>query len=188
MFIQTEDTPNPNTLKFFPGLTILDSGTAEFTNVEEAQSSQLASLLFNIKYVTRIMFGHDFISVSKSQDTAWDIIKPDILTCIMEYFVTNDENDILSKVVPEEESKVEYNDDDSEIVEQIQELIHTRIKPAVMQDGGDIAFRKYKDGIVFLQLRGACAGCPSAAITLKDGIEDMLKYYVPEVKSVEAIE
>ncbi len=183
MFIQTEDTPNPNTLKFFPGLVVLETGSAEFTSKENAQDSKLASMLFANQYVERVFFGYDFISISKSQNIDWEILKPDILTSITEYFMSDEGHEISH-----DEAEVEYDEKDSDIVEQIQELVHTRIRPAVMQDGGDIQFRKYHDGIVFLQLKGACSGCPSASITLKEGIEDMLKYYVPEVSAVEAID
>ena len=185
MFIQTEDTPNPNTLKFLPGITVLEKGTLEFVSKKDAESSELASLLFEVKNVIRVLFGYDFVSVSKSDDGQWDVMKPHILTSIMEYFTVNN-GDVISNL-QEDRKDVEYDENDSEIVEQIQELIHSTIRPAIMQDGGDIEFKRYKDGIVFLQLKGSCSGCPSAAITLKEGIEDMLKHYVPEVKSVEDI-
>ena len=185
MFIQTEDTPNPNTLKFFPGIIVMQEGTAEFTNKDNSYSSQLASLLFEIEHVERVFFSHDFISITKNQEVNWEILKPHVLTCITEYFISNDKSDIINAI---QEESVEHDEKDADVVEQIQELIYSRVKPAVMQDGGDIQFRKYHDGIVFLQLKGACSGCPSATITLKDGIEDMLKYYVPEVQSVEAID
>ncbi|MBQ4874740.1 MAG: NifU family protein [Rickettsiaceae bacterium H1] len=184
MFIQTEDTPNPNTLKFLPGLTVVEKGTLEFVNEEEAKNSELASLLFKVRGVVGILFGYDFISVTKSAEKKWELMKPDILTLIMEYFTINSGRDILSS----NDINIEYDESDNEVVKQIQELIYTRIKPAVMQDGGDIEFKKYKNGVVFLQLKGACSGCPSAAITLKDGIEDMLKYYIPQVQLVQAIE
>lgn len=186
VFIQTEDTPNPNTLKFLPGLTVLKEGTLEFINEKGAQGSELALLLFRTKNVVRVLFGCDFISVTKSDDAHWHILKPDILTSIMEYFTINDEHTPF--IEKEEKVSIDFDAKDNDVVQQIQELILNRVRPAVMQDGGDIEFRKYKDGIVYLQLKGACSGCPSAALTLKDGIEEMLKYYIPEIQSVEAIE
>ncbi len=186
MFIQTEETPNPNVLKFFPGLVILETGTMEFANKEEAKKNKLASLLFKIDTVARVFFAKDFISITKLEEVKWEIIKPNLLTTIMEYFVINGNNSISN--TQDSELEEEFDESDNEIVEEIKELIYNRVRPAVMQDGGDIQFRKYKNGIVFLKLKGACSGCPSAALTLKDGIEDMLKYYIPEVQSVEAIE
>lgn len=187
MFIQTATTPNPQTLKFLPGQTVLGEGTAQFNNEEEAGRSPLASELFKIEEVEAVFFGSDFISVTKKEDASWDLLKPHILTTVMDHFVAG-------KPVMAEDTKAESPKDsgenDSELVQQIKELIETRVRPAVAMDGGDIIFRGFdeKDGVVQLELHGACSGCPSSTITLKQGIENMLKHYVPEVSSVEAVE
>lgn len=188
MFIQIEETPNPNTLKFLPGFAILGEGeTADFSNANEVKYSRLAVNIFKIKNVVRIFFGHDFISVTKSEGINWDVLKVEILTTIMEHFTSggkalDDGEDVIN------ESKEEFFDEnDIEIVERIKELMENYIKPAVAQDGGDIKFRGYKDGIVYVELQGACSGCPSAAITLKQGVENMLNYHIPEVAGIETV-
>ncbi len=189
MFIQTEMTPNPSTLKFIPETKVLDSGTFEFRNKKEAASSRLATNLFENQAVTNVFFGTDFITITKKEGFEWEIIKPDILSKIMNFFSSNipivdsdinitDNTEILEDT---------YADDELKIVKQIQVLLDEKIKPAVAQDGGDINFVKLKDNVVFLELRGACAGCPSSTLTLKSGIENMLKYYIPEIVSVEAV-
>ena len=183
MFIQTEDTPNPNTLKFLPGNSVLSDGTAEFINPESAKKSNLASILFEVQGVSRVFFGSDFISVTKEEEIQWDVLKPSILTSIMEHYASG--KPLIEKV--EEHHEGHNNSEaDNEVVKQIKELIEERVRPAVAMDGGDIVFCSYSEGIVTLQMRGACAGCPSSTATLKMGIENMLKHYIPEVKEVQA--
>lgn len=182
MFIQTESTPNPSTLKFIPGRDVMGDGTANFTKAEDAARSPLAQALFGIKNVESVFLGSDFISVTKSADAGWDLLKTEILTTIMEHFVSG------RPVIQEAGEAVSSNsEEDSEVVKQIKELIETRVRPSVAQDGGDIIFRSFKDGIVTLEMHGACSGCPSSTITLKQGIEGMLKHYIPEVEAVESV-
>jgi len=180
MFIQTEATPNPLTLKFMPGVPVMPSGTAFLTSPEDAKVSPLAEALFHTEGVTAIFLGSDFITATKSEAVTWEVLKPLLLTAIMDHFVAG-------KPVMLSGPSVAANDDDSELVKQIRELIDTRVRPAVAQDGGDIIFRGFHDGIVQLELHGSCSGCPSSTVTLKNGIENMLKHYVPEVIAVEAV-
>lgn len=182
MFIQTEATPNPLTLKFLIGQTVLENGTAFFTSVEDAGISPLAMELFAVDGVTAIFLGSDFVTVTKNEDSDWNELKAPLLTSLMDFFVAK-------KTVMGTAKKTENtpNEDDSEIVKQIKELIETRVRPAVAQDGGDIIFHGFEDGIVQLELHGSCSGCPSSTITLKNGIENMLKHYIPEVVAVEAV-
>ncbi|MGL9682210.1 MAG: NifU family protein [Wolbachia sp.] len=189
MFIQIEETPNPNTLKFLPGFAILNEGkTADFSSVDEIKNSKLAVNLFQIEHVMRVFFSHDFISVTKLDDINWDILKVEILTTIMDHFTSGgkalDKEEVNDNNILEEEF---FNKNDVEIVNRIKELMESYIKPAVTQDGGDIKFRGYKNGIVYVELQGACSGCPSAAITLKQGVQNMLCYHIPEVSSIETI-
>jgi Fe-S cluster biogenesis protein NfuA len=183
MFIQTEDTPNPQTLKFSPGVPVMETGTAFFTSVDDAGVSPLAIELFGITGVSAVFLGSDFITVTRNEVHEWNTLKPLILTAIMDHFVSGKPvfiaGDKTASSAPAE--------DESELVTQIRELIDTRVRPAVAQDGGDIIFRGFKDGIVQLELHGACSGCPSSTATLKGGIENMLKHYVPEVIAVEAV-
>lgn len=181
MFIQTESTPNPLTLKFTPGVAVMPTGTAFFTNKEDASISPLAITLFDIEGVTAIFLGSDFITVTKDEASHWEALKPIILTSIMDHFVAG------KPVVIRASESAASSEDDSELVKQIKELIETRVRPAVAQDGGDIIFRGFDNGIVQLELHGSCSGCPSSTITLKNGIENMLKHYVPEVIAVEAV-
>lgn len=182
MFIQTESTPNPLTLKFTPGVTVMEEGTAFFTNKDDAAISPLAVSLFDIDGVTAIFLGSDFISVTKDEASHWEALKPIILTAIMDHFVAG------KPVLIKGSAKAEMSDEnDSELVKQIKELIETRVRPAVAQDGGDIIYRGFDNGIVMLELHGSCSGCPSSTVTLKNGIENMLKHYVPEVIAVEAV-
>lgn len=182
MFIQIQETPNLNTLKFLPGCNVLDEGkTADFTNVNEAQNSELATNLFKIENIVSIFLSHDFISITKSSEVDWSMLKVEILTVMTDHFSSGKKAlDIDHK--PDKEF---FEEDDIEIVNKIKELMENYIKPAVAQDGGDIKFRGYKDGVVFVELHGACSGCPSASITLKQGVENMLSYHIPEVCSVE---
>jgi Fe-S cluster biogenesis protein NfuA len=183
MFIQTENTPNPNALKFIPGFNISDT-PMYFLSQQDAQNSFLARKLLNIKWIESVFFGSDFITVSKKEDGNWDILKSEILMTIMDHFTSG-----LS--VFDTEFKAQSNNINSqfenEVEQQIAEIIETKVRPSVAMDGGDIVYRSFEDGIVKVELFGACAGCPSSIITLKNGIETMLKYYVPEVKEVEAI-
>ena len=182
MFIQTETTPNPATLKFLPGCTVMEEGTANFAEKAAAGRSPLATSLFEVEGVTGVFFGHDFITVTKGEDKDWDTLKPRILGGIMEHFTQG--KPVITEAAPEE---AEATGDDTEIVAQIKELLETRVRPAVAQDGGDIIYHGFEEGIVYLQMQGACSGCPSSTATLKHGIENMLRYYVPEVKEVQAV-
>jgi Fe-S cluster biogenesis protein NfuA len=187
MFIQTESTPNPQTLKFLPGREVMGEGAvADFPDRDSAARSQLASALFEIPDVARVFFGSDFISVTKS-DADWRHLKPAILGAIMDHFTRG--LPIVDGTAEETGDERSYGEGDPEIVAQIRELIDTRVRPAVAGDGGDIIFKGFDggSGIVFLHLRGSCAGCPSSTMTLKNGIENMLRHYIPEVNAVEAI-
>ncbi len=188
MFIQTEQTPNPATLKFLPGKVILNKGTLEFKNKNDALKNNLAKKLFLDENIQGVFIGKDFLTVTKSEKVDWDSLKPSVLSTILDFFSSGEQ---ISEPTETEQSnsKTEenYSKKDKEIVEKIEQLLEERIKPAVAQDGGDISFVKFKDNVVFLELRGACSGCPSSTITLKSGIENMLKYYIPEIESVEAI-
>jgi Fe-S cluster biogenesis protein NfuA len=188
MFIQTESTPNPATLKFLPGREVMGEGAvADFPDSESAARSPLAAALFEIDDVSRVFFGSDFISVTKSNGD-WRHLKPPILGAIMEHFTRG--LPLIERAAEENPDEQEsFSEEDSEVVEQIKELLDTRVRPAVASDGGDIIFRGFdgKTGIVSLYLRGSCAGCPSSVMTLKNGIENMLRHYIPEVSAVEAI-
>ena len=185
MFIQTESTPNPATLKFLPGREVMGEGAvADFPSVETAGRSPLAKSLFAIPEVSRVFFGADFISVTK-RDGDWKHLKPAILGAVMEHFTRG----LPLMEGSADETEETFNEADADTVEQIKELIETRVRPAVAQDGGDIIFKGFDgaSGIVSLHLQGSCAGCPSSALTLKNGIENMLRHYVPEVTAVEAV-
>ncbi len=181
MFIQTEATPNPATLKFLPGQTVLDTGTIDFTTADAAADSPLAKRIFSVSGVVGVFFGTDFITVTKTDDTEWNHIKPAILGAIMEHFQSG--QDVLKQGVARTEHR-EHDGPDQEIVKQIKELLDTRVRPAVAQDGGDITFYGFERGVVYLHMQGACAGCPSSTITLKMGIENLLRHYIPEVTEV----
>jgi Fe-S cluster biogenesis protein NfuA len=186
MFIQTESTPNPATLKFLPGRDVMGEGAvADFPSAETAGRSPLAKALFSIPEVSRVFFGADFISVTK-RDGDWKHLKPAILGAVMEHFTQG--HPLIEGSAAEIDDNA-ASDDDSEIVAQIKELIETRVRPAVAQDGGDIIFKRFDEdsGIVSLQLQGSCAGCPSSTMTLQNGIENMLRHYVPEVTAVESV-
>ena len=178
MFIQTEETPNPATLKFIPGRMVMASGTAEFRSQDDATQSPLAQRLLAIPEVGGVFFGHDFVSVTKTGARDWIMLKPHILGALMEHFT-------LGGPAIENLPADPVEDSSDPLVLQIRELIETRVRPAVAQDGGDITFVKFEDGIVYLRMQGACSGCPSSTLTLKSGIENMLKHYVPEVLAVE---
>ena len=177
MFIQTEETPNPATLKFLPGQPVLPGKNLEFLSLEEASSSPLAQILFKIDGVIGVFLSEDFISITKDGSREWALMKPSLLGAIMEHYTAK------RPIVLETQTKGDNHEDD-EIVSQIKELLYTRVRPAVAQDGGDIVFEDFTDGIVTLQMRGACAGCPSSSATLKMGVENLLRHYIPEVKEV----
>lgn len=190
MFIQTQTTPNPETMKFLPGRDVSPERAYEFSSREEAAASPLAQALFELKDVRGVFFGPDFVSVTKAAETDWAILKPQALAAIMDVFVSG------VPIIAEEASgggvkddaEEEYEGETAEIVAEIKELIASRVRPAVAQDGGDIVFRRFdaETGIVHLSMRGACSGCPSSALTLKQGVENLLRHYVPEVTAVEA--
>ena len=183
MFIETEGTPNPATLKFLPGRDVMGAGTADFAAPETAERSPLAAAIFNLPGVARVFLGGDFITVTKTEATAWQALKPQVLGAIMEHFVAG--RPVIEGADAEADEDV--SPEDAEIVAQIKELLDTRVRPAVAGDGGDIVFRGYRDGVVKLHMQGACSGCPSSSATLKHGIENMLRHYVPEVQSVEQV-
>lgn len=180
MFIQTEQTPNPATLKFLPGRDVMGTGTADFPSAEAAKRSPLAEHLFRIEGIAGVFFGSDFITVTKTADNDWHLLKPAILGAIMEHYTAG------RPIVTETAGEAASTEEDSEVVAQIKELIDTRVRPAVAQDGGDIIFDSFEDGIVYLHMQGSCSGCPSSTATLKAGIENMLKHYIPEVVEVRA--
>ena len=183
MFIETETTPNPATLKFLPGRAVMAGGTANFTSAEAAGRSPLAQRLFEIEAVTGVFLGADFVTVTKDEAADWYKLKPEILGAIMEHF-TSGRPLLLHGEAPVPEAAAE---EDGEVVSQIKELLETRVRPAVAQDGGDIIFEAYADGVVYLQMHGSCSGCPSSTATLKAGIENMLRHYIPEVVEVRAV-
>ena len=185
MFIQTEATPNPATLKFVPGQAVMgELPPADFPNAEAAKASPLASALFALEHVTGVFFGADFITVTKD-DAEWQHIKPAILTTIMDHFVAG--LPVMHGREVETAVQEEKAGPDAEIIGAIKQLLDTRVRPAVAQDGGDIVFHGYRDGVVSLHMRGACAGCPSATATLKHGIENLLRHYIPSVTEVRAV-
>ena len=190
MLIQTETTPNPATLKFLPGEAVMTSGTRDFATPEEAEASPLAEAIFSTGDVDGVFFGRDFISVTAGPGVEWPHLKPQVLGVLLDHFASGaplfKPGSAAGIAVAPPES-FDDNPEDADIVAQIKELIETRVRPAVAQDGGDIVYRGFKDGTVFLALHGACSGCPSSSATLKQGIEGLLKHYVPEVESVEAV-
>lgn len=190
MLIETEATPNPATLKFLPGKTVMEAGTRDFATPEEAEASPLADTLFGLGDVTGVFFGRDFISVTAAPGVDWTMLKPDVLGILLDHFSGNmplfRAGSAAGISVPPEASFPE-NPEDADIVAQIRELIDTRVRPAVANDGGDIVYRGFDQGKVYLQMQGACAGCPSSTATLKQGIEQLLRHYVPEVTEVRAV-
>lgn len=184
MFIQTEATPNPLTIKFIPGETVMERGIADFASAESATGkSPLAERLFKIDGVRGVFFGSDFVSVTKSDAKEWLVLKPLILGALFEHFTTGQK--ILSDAPVGKDAPSE---DDSDVVKQIKEILETRVRPAVARDGGDISFEDFDKGILFLRMQGACAGCPSSVVTLKMGIENMMHHYIPEVLEVRAVQ
>ncbi|KAM7302662.1 NFU1 iron-sulfur cluster scaffold homolog, mitochondrial [Ixodes scapularis] len=187
MFIQTQETPNPNCLKFLPNVKVLEQGTRDFPTLASAKDSPLAKHLFRVEGVKAVFFGPDFITVTKADDeTEWQVLKPHLYAAIMDFFTTGLPvvNEDGTEPVAEDTRPKE---DDSETVLMIKELIETRIRPTVQEDGGDIVYMGFEDGVVKLKLQGSCTGCPSSSVTLKAGIQNMLQFYVPEVKDVEQV-
>jgi Fe-S cluster biogenesis protein NfuA len=184
MFIQTEQTPNPASLKFLPGREVVSRGVVDFTDPADAEASPLARRVFAVEGVTGVFLGADFITVTKSGGEDWYALKPAVLGAIMEHFLSGD-----PVLAPDSRlaDEAEPSGEEDELVRQIRELIDTRVRPAVAQDGGDIIFRGFERGVVYLHMRGSCSGCPSSTITLKNGIENLLRYYVPEVVEVRPV-
>jgi len=182
MFIQTQETPNPNSLKFVPGIPVLESGTVDFPEVKDANSSPLAKVLFRIEGVQSCFFAKDFITITKVDESfQWKVMKPEIFATIMDFFASG-----LPVIRPEAKVSegTEITDEDDEVVAMIKELLDTRIRPTVQEDGGDVVYMGFEDGVVKLKLQGACTSCPSSTVTLKNGIQNMLQFYVPEVIAV----
>ncbi|MEO1105101.1 MAG: NifU family protein [Pseudomonadota bacterium] len=188
MFIQTEATPNPETLKFLPGKTVMPSGVVDFRGADEADGSPLALRLFGVPGVRGVFLGYDFISVSKDE-TPWDHLKPAVLGAIMEHYLSGDPviEDANAASAQTESEGEEFDEADAHTVAMIKEILDERVRPAVANDGGDIIFRSYRDGIVHLSMRGACAGCPSSTMTLQMGIQNLLKHFIPEVQEVRPV-
>ena len=186
MFIQTEATPNPATLKFMPGQPVLRKGVRDYQDSSKADDSQLARRLFEIDGVTGVFFGSDFISVTKGESD-WQALKPAVLGVIMEHYMSG-EPIVDDEDAPAASGQEFFDEGDAETVATIKELIETRVRPAVAQDGGDIVFQGYKDKIVYLQMRGACSGCPSSTATLRNGIENLLKHFLPEIQEVRPVQ
>ncbi len=184
MFIQTESTPNPATLKFLPGQTVLETGTADFPTADTAEKSPLAQRIFAVSGVAGVFLGNDFVTVTKDDAVEWDHIKPAVLGAVMEHYQSGQ-----PAITGEAETggHAEHSGEDAEVVGQIKELLDTRVRPAVAQDGGDITFHGFDRGVVYLHMQGACAGCPSSTLTLKMGIENLLRHYIPEVLEVRPV-
>ena len=183
MFIQTQDTPNPATLKFIPGVPVMAQGTADFADSDSANKSPLARRLFQVDGVTAVFLGADFVAVTKAEELDWFALKPGILAGIMEHYASG--MPVIEKDAELADPHAE--DGDSDTVQQIKQLLDSRVRPAVAQDGGDITFHGFEHGIVYLQMKGACAGCPSSTMTLKMGIENLLRHYIPEVTEVRPV-
>jgi len=190
MLIRTEQTPNPTTRKFLPGQTVMDAGTRDFADAESAEVSPLAKALFDSGTVEGVFYGRDFISVAAAPGETWTDLEPLVLETLLDHFVSGAPMFVAGSAAGIHvagEAAFEENPEDADIIDQIKELIETRVRPAVAQDGGDIAYKGYRDGRLFLSMHGACSGCPSSTVTLKRGIESLIRHYVPEVESVEAV-
>ena len=190
MLIRTEQTPNPSTRKFLPGQAVMDSGTRDFPDAQSAQASPLAGALFETELVEGVFYGRDFVSVSAAPGVSWTDLEPVVLEMLLDHFVTGAplfKTGTAARIDVAQDIDFEENPEDSDIIEQIKELIETRVRPAVANDGGDIIYKGYRDGHLYLSMHGACSGCPSSTVTLKRGIESLIRHYVPEVESVEAI-
>ncbi|HET9335100.1 MAG TPA: NifU family protein [Sphingomicrobium sp.] len=192
MLIEIEKTPNPATRKFLPGRTVMASGGRDFPNADAAEASPLAEALFATGMVEGVYFGRDFVSVSAAPTVEWDQLEPDVLSILLDHFMLDaplfrQGSAAGIEVAPDEAITVEEDPADADIIDQIKELLDTRVRPAVAQDGGDIVYRGYKDGKLYLGMQGACSGCPSSTVTLKRGVESLIKHYVPEVETIEAV-
>ncbi|MEM7689955.1 MAG: NifU family protein [Pseudomonadota bacterium] len=192
MFIETETTPNPSSLKFMPGRQVMAMGTREFASPEAAEASPLAQAIFDTGEAVNVFFGHDFVTVTAAPGADWSALKPEVTAILLDHFVSEaplfvgGSADGISVPAEGDAPVVEDREEDAEVIANIHELLETRVRPAVASDGGDIAYRGFQDGVVYLQLQGACSGCPSSTATLKQGIEGLLKHYVPEVVEVRA--
>jgi Fe-S cluster biogenesis protein NfuA len=191
MFIETETTPNPAALKFLPGQPVMASGTREFATPEAAEASPLAQAIFDTGEVVNVMFGGEFVSVTAAPGADWSALKPQVVAILLDHFISEAplfaaSGNGIAVPPPEDEMVIEERPEDAEVIAAINELLETRVRPAVAGDGGDIAYRGFRDGVVYLTLQGSCAGCPSSTATLKHGIEGLLKHYVPEVSEVRA--
>ena len=192
MFIETETTPNPASLKFLPGRTVMQTGTREFASPEAAEASPLAQAIFDTGEVVNVFFGWDFVTVTAAPGSSWSALKPQVVATLLDHFVSEAPLFVggsangISAPGEDDAPVVEDREEDAEIIASINELLETRVRPAVAGDGGDIAYRGFADGVVYLALQGACSGCPSSTATLKHGIESLLKHYVPEVVEVRA--
>ena len=192
MLIETERTPNPATRKFLPGRTVMETGGRDFPNADAAEASPLAEALFATGQVDGVYFGRDFVSVSAAPTVEWEQLEPDVLSVLLDHFLLDaplfkPSTAAGIEVAPDGAPSFEEDPADADIIDQIKELLETRVRPAVAQDGGDIVYRGYKDGKLFLGMQGACSGCPSSMVTLKRGVESLIKHYVPEVETIEAV-
>ena len=192
MLIEIEKTPNPSTRKFLPGRTVMENGGRDFPNADSAEASPLAEALFATGMVDGVYFGRDFVSVSAAPTVEWEALEPDVLSVLLDHFLLDAPlfrpgTAAGIEVAPEGAPSFEDDPADADIIDQIKELLETRVRPAVAQDGGDIVYRGYKDGKLYLGMQGACSGCPSSAVTLKRGVESLIKHYVPEVETIEAV-
>ena len=191
MLIHTEQTPNPATRKFLPGQTVMDAGTRDFADAESATSSPLAAALFDSGLVEGVFFGHDFVSVTAAPGVSWTDLEPVVVETLLDHFVTGaplfTPGTAAGIHIADEPPAVQEDPADADIIDQIKDLIETRVRPAVAQDGGDIVYKGYRDGRLYLSMHGACSGCPSSTVTLKSGIESLIRHYVPEVETVEAV-
>jgi Fe-S cluster biogenesis protein NfuA len=192
MLIEIEKTPNPATRKFLPGRTVMQSGGRDFPNADAAEASPLAEALFATGMVDGVYFGRDFVSVSAAPTVEWEQLEPEVLSILLDHFMLDAplfRQGTAAGIDVAAEAPIDFEEDpaDAEIIDQIKELLETRVRPAVAQDGGDIVYRGYKDGRLFLGMQGACAGCPSSMVTLKRGVESLIKHYVPEVETIEAV-
>jgi len=190
MLIRTEQTPNPATRKFLPGQDVMGAGTRDFADAQSADASPLARALFDSAMIEGVFYGHDFISVTAAPGVAWTDLEPLVIETLLDHFVSGAPlfaAGTAAGIHIADDSDFEENPGDSDIIDQIKELIETRVRPAVAQDGGDIAYKGYRDGRLYLSMHGACSGCPSSSVTLKRGIESLIRHYVPEVESVEAV-
>lgn len=192
MLIEIEKTPNPATRKFLPGRTVMQAGGRDFPNADAAEASPLAEALFATGMVDGVYFGRDFVSVSAAPTVEWDQLEPEVLSILLDHFMLDaplfkQGSAAGIEVAPEAPIDFEEDPADADIIDQIKELLDTRVRPAVAQDGGDIVYRGYKDGKLYLGMQGACSGCPSSTVTLKRGVESLIKHYVPEVETIEAV-